>query len=483
MLNNYENYNMTNFFKTEVSLYPLYVSFTGHFVQASLEKNKLKNNKLNLFNIIGLIYKIIRDTLLNSLKNLIENHKTDVLFISRYRPKCNIDENRDYLFDEIIKLIGDEYSCNFISTSSLKKKYSHKEIGDFNILDNLSLEIIFKSLYISIRLLIAYKYLRIKTKNFNILYNLINFRRLFITCLKNHCLERYLNFFNPKIVVVNEDTTFKIKPKNFTGKWIVVQSAYRAEINNHLQNLWHSKFIREKEKMDLYCIGGSYFNNDNKYTVDKKNIVITGQPRFDSLFFSNSKRNKFNFKKKFNTDDLNIIWATQTHGLNKFENEKNLFAMRDLLNNIHNINLLIKLHPAEPQKNTIYSKLEENFKNCIIINNKHPLSNLSNLLTCSDILITKNSTIAIEACLMDMDIIIVDYLNKLDNTYIKDGVAIGAFNQVDVKYKVKELLSNNKKRKKLSANRKMMNYQYNYLNDGKACLRISNIIKELIENC
>ena len=105
----------------------------------------------------------------------------------------------------------------------------------------------------------------------------------------------------------------------------------------------------------------------------------------------NYLRNYYNIENQYI-----ILWTTQCHGLTMEENLINMRCIFNTLEKIDNVTLIIKQHPNEPKK---FSKL---LKRYIHRYNNHNIVLFPKdcdtfiLLNICDLLITKNSTTALE---------------------------------------------------------------------------------------
>ena len=157
-----------------------------------------------------------------------------------------------------------------------------------------------------------------------------------------------------------------------------------------------------------------------KMGYPKKTIRVTGQPRYDFLAYSDEifdmeriiEEYRLPKNKRF------IIWTTQTHGLSKQENIRNvqeiLRAMKVLKNEYH---LIIKLHPGENQKAPLYKKYFGDKDFATIIGGK---ANTYELIYISDALITKHSTTGIEAIAMGKPILLTGFVKSVDLSLYTD---------------------------------------------------------------
>lgn len=226
------------------------------------------------------------------------------------------------------------------------------------------------------------------------------------------------------------------------------------------------------------AVSGYYY----KYLLTKvsgypeNSVVLTGQPRYDILYYADKIYDKKQvFKElKISPDKKLVLWTTQTHGFPLDENKKNISAVYNAIKSFRNIQLVIKLHPNENQKATLYKK-DRTFKP-LIMSGK---ANTYALLYACDLLITKHSTTAAEAIALNKPVIILNLSGMEDVVdYVKEGVATGVYNEKDLKQKIEQLLRNDAELRK---NRKRYVEKHLYKIDGKATERIVNLIKKTIK--
>ena len=102
--------------------------------------------------------------------------------------------------------------------------------------------------------------------------------------------------------------------------------------------------------------------------------------------------------------------------------------------------MVIKQHPIEGRRYTRF------IKECIAGHDlpvfllpKNSDTNL--LLLCCDLMVTKNSTTAIEALLLEKPVIVLNLSGEPDTVnYVKEGIAKGVYQEDDLLLSIKELL-------------------------------------------
>lgn len=410
-------------------------------------------------------------------KNHLEH--ADILFLSRYRPKKTSES--DYLFDRILSSLSNKYKCALATVNFLENHYSHQKVANYNLFDCMSFPIMTHAFFTGSVIYIKYKIMRshIKDVDKKIFDNAFTMGNLLRCCLLDLCLGRLFRKLTPKVIVSNDDLHTKIKPIGIDTKLIIVQSAL---ISEDIEK-WHSElfqiFVNETYKSDIFCVSGPFFKSiKERFCSDSKRIVVVGQPRFDDLINIKNAQ-KLNKKRGITQENKLFLWATQTHGLTADENKKNIRLMHRILSEMSDIKLIIKLHPAEDQTATPYKKLKSEFSNVEIFDGK---SDLYELLRSCDVLITKNSTIIIEAAILEKDIAIVDFSGTVSSTnYIKSGVAIAIYKEEEFLPTIKDMLYRKESKKKLAEFRKKFVYEHAYIQDGKASKRVADLIMQMIE--
>ena len=199
----------------------------------------------------------------------------------------------------------------------------------------------------------------------------------------------------------------------------------------------------------------------NTKIYNDSNLEVVGQPRTDLLI------NKLKF---FNSEEgnhkLRILYATQSiWDLTEEATQLFLEAIKDL----DNIEVLIKLHPAD----TYISFYEETVKrygltNVIITKDM----DIYDAIIWSDLIVSVHSTVVIEAAIINKPSICILLSNYNDQgNFVKNGLSIGASN----KEEMKNIISN-----RLYENPNLKDYVEDsfYKVDGKVSERILKVIEE-----
>jgi UDP-N-acetylglucosamine 2-epimerase len=208
-------------------------------------------------------------------------------------------------------------------------------------------------------------------------------------------------------------------------------------------------------------------------------VEITGSPKYDEISDIIEKQDKKQVLKEYSIEPKGrklVLWTTQCLGLTVEENIKNFKAMVSAADSLDML-VLIKQHPREELK---YDKMIEKYmlphpNIQLLPKNAHTLS----LINISDIVITKFSTTALETLAFDKELIILNLSNESDRiTYVKDGVAAGAYTDQQLIEVINQTLENKNDK---SEKRKDYLEKFLYKIDGQASKRIINEISKLLK--
>lgn len=206
----------------------------------------------------------------------------------------------------------------------------------------------------------------------------------------------------------------------------------------------------------------------------EESVSVLGQPRYDNLSFDKKlySIDKYLKKYKIPSNYKIILWTTQCHSLTFVENERTTHAIFKAIESLENIILIIKLHPADTLTHQkILNKISKSYNTNFLIVEKD--SDTFEHLYCCDLLITKNSTTALEALLFDKVLIVLNLSGENDVIdYVEKNVALGVYKEEDLKYAMECLL----KEDVLELSRKSYLKDHLYKFDGRSAFRISELI-------
>lgn len=233
---------------------------------------------------------------------------------------------------------------------------------------------------------------------------------------------------------------------------------------------------------NITAVYGSYHKDllTTYSAYPKEKIVVTGQPRYDVLFNMDGKYSKEKFISKYNINSKNkiILWTTQCHVISDKENKNNFKAMFETLQNLKDVTLIIKQHPGEGKKYTKMIKAAlKDYNLNIVITSKS--SDIYEQLYVCDVMVTKNSTTAMEAVALNKPVIVLNLSGETDVIgYVTEGVALGVYNERDLTPTIEKLLKDDSK---LAENRDQYIEKYLYKIDGKSTERIVQLIEKTLD--
>ena len=485
----------------DVASYPLIYYFMNYFIASRLYKKReyypsQKHLGFIKFNNINRLLK----TCFFYIKSSLEKNETlkiglDVLFFSRDRfIGINTEYGKiksDYLFWSVIHEINKnhpDWKVVMISTAD-KSLPPIDDIKSYSIIHYCTPMIFLKSVVSGTMIYLKWKLSRSKMSRYlkdneceyavSLFGDFFNPIRLFFLLIRDYSLQNVLKKTKTRVIMANDDV-LQLKPNNLEStKFIIMQSASIDEMNEGYKKMFLSSFPLDKLIADYFLVPGTKFKDMKKDAKDSERIMVTGQPRYDVLFYADKIYSKEKFLKeyKINPDLKIVLWATRCHGLSDEENKKNFRAVFKAMQDLKGTTLIIKQHPGEGEKYTkmIKDYLGENKISAVVM----PKSSdtYEQLFVC-DLMITKNSTTAMEAVALNKPVIILNLSGEPDSMeYVKEGVALGVYKNDDLKQVIEKLLEDDLE---LAKNRKRYIEKYLYKIDGKATDRVVKLIEEMI---
>lgn len=167
---------------------------------------------------------------------------------------------------------------------------------------------------------------------------------------------------------------------------------------------------------DKTCVYGNYEKNLLKTygSFPAEKIVVTGAPRYDSLFKKISKQNDDVFRRyRIPRGKKYLLWATQTHDKimsSSGENIVNAEAVFSQMSSMEGWYLIIKLHPGEDQKAKLYRKMSKKYGLKVTIIGRD--ADLYDILKVVDAVIIKNSTVGMEAIFAGKPVLLLNIVKS-----------------------------------------------------------------------
>ena len=143
------------------------------------------------------------------------------------------------------------------------------------------------------------------------------------------------------------------------------------------------------------------------------------------------------------------------------------------------VQIVVKLHPTFNRKyRQIVSAIaaEENIKVTITADY------FWELLAVSDLVIISESTVGLDAMVLDKPVVVVNLDRKSKfRDYVCRGAACEACSPEDIAPVVREVLNSERVRRELAKARKRFVYEYAYIQDGKASRRVAELIGQMMQ--
>ncbi|MEA3457752.1 MAG: CDP-glycerol glycerophosphotransferase family protein [Candidatus Thermoplasmatota archaeon] len=316
---------------------------------------------------------------------------------------------------------------------------------------------------------------------------LIAFRyHIFYAILFIELMKRAIDIENPDLILITCEYCMLGRAAVVAGKLkgVPTLAVQHGNISPHDIAYYHRTEEISDEIAPQYCpipckttVYSPYDKelllNIGHYPPDS--VVVTGSSRYDLLNHADKiyDKNKIFEDLGLDANKKMIVWTTQTHGLPPDENMRNISAVYGSINSLEDVQLVIKLHPGEDQRATLYKK-NKSIKP-VVVGGK---VDIYALLYACDLMITRHSTTATEAVILNKPVIVLNLSGKPDSVeYVKEGVALGAYNENDLKPAILKLLKNDAD---LAKSREKYIEKYLYKIDGKATERVISLIEEMI---
>jgi len=465
-----------NFFLTgnELKCYPNWYYLLNYLINSYNSSVKINNKRQN---IISRFLKIFIKSIKNSLQRG-KYDKIDLIFVSRRRfipvTILPIDTFSDYLFFNLIEEIHKKYPNIKMKLLIDEEPDCTLNIEAENIFNNYHFSDFIRSILYSIKYWFLGNYFHYKEYQNTPLSTIglfFQLKRLFSCSYYDFAYYNSFMKSGAKLIIANDDCLYlKPKLKNFNFKFYSVQSASMIPELEKINKFFIEYFGDESNKADIFFCTGKYFQELKKYSLTSKKVIISGQTRYDHLTKKYFSKDELYKKYNINNERKILLWATQTHGNDNEENIRMILAFNQAVRDIENVQIIIKLHPGEDQTAILYKKYSD-FRPLIFGKE----ADTNELLYISDIMVTKNSTTAMEAVVLDVPIIILNLSGEPDIVnYVKEGVALGAYNEKEFSEEIKYFLNN---RNLLQANREKFIEKYLNRVDGGASQRIIDNIE------
>jgi glycosyltransferase involved in cell wall biosynthesis len=250
--------------------------------------------------------------------------------------------------------------------------------------------------------------------------------------------------------------------------------------------IWARKFVsgRAIDRLwDVACVAGpaskALFLRSG---IPEDAIVVTGQPRYDSLVNMGTPKEKNSVVEYLGLDKGTPVVAVATQPFV----EDGLWTAAQRARFLKLVvaavleaggQPLIKLHPREKEV-AVYRSLLSTLTNTRVPIVKDEVD-LATVLTACDALLTVRSTIGLEAMMLGLPVIafeerVTDKTDALD--YVQYGAAVGVYSEKELAPSIAAVLFDPKTRAGLAEASERYVYDHAYLQDGLAAARVASVI-------
>ncbi|MFC2004691.1 UDP-N-acetylglucosamine 2-epimerase [Chloroflexota bacterium] len=287
-------------------------------------------------------------------------------------------------------------------------------------------------------------------------------------------LERFINNISPDIVCVMPHDHFlqqiasTLAKKRYNIPTLACSAAWETNTTSSFRNHLHAdKLATSGEKMrHMYLESG----------LEPERVVATGIAHFDGLFNRDKgKDRQILLNHGIDPDKQFIIFATDVLPMN--EAESMLAGVIDAIQKIKDIHLVVKVHPREEVGpfQTIVERYH--IPSLQVVKD----IDLYALLCNCQLVITKGSTVALEAMMIGKPVIILDLGGvSVAVPYLNEGAAIGIYREQDIEEAILKILYDEESRRRLKADRDKFVRNWAHEPDGRASERIVMLMKEMI---
>lgn len=308
----------------------------------------------------------------------------------------------------------------------------------------------------------------------------------------NSIVEHMIKIEHPTLLVLTDEQTGGRGWLNLGKKYdLPTIGIQHGVITEHPAYTYHEDVLKSESIISMSCpiptktlVWGKsdYDLLVNEGFYPKESVIVTGNPRYDSLGKAIEMFSRDEFCKQYNIVCNNklILWVTQSHGFGMKANHLYLMEVLGVLSSLTDAILIIKQHPSE---GSIYTNIIQQYihdyhlDNRVIIPDK--LANTTEMVYVSDVVILNNSTTGQEAVAFHKPLIVMDFSkNPKSSSYVNDGVGVGVYKKGSLKITLEEVLQ-----AKYDFSYKQNSYIKNHMYkiDGESSKRCADVIMSYLE--
>lgn len=287
-------------------------------------------------------------------------------------------------------------------------------------------------------------------------------------------LERLINITSPDIICLMPQDHFlqqiasTLAKEKYNIPTLACSAAWETGTASSFRRHLHAdKLATSGRKMrDMYITSG----------LEPERVFATGIAHFDLAFNRNREQDKqILLECAVDPGKSIIVFASDAFSIS--ETEETLIGVIDTVLKNEDMQLVVKVHPREEAEpfHTIAGRYHDPrirvFKDI----------DLYALLNNCELLITKGSTVALEAMMIGKPVIIIDLSGKpIGVPYTEEGAAIGVYRYQDIEPAILKALYDEETRSSLKVQRDEFVRNWAGAPDGRASQRIVTLMKEMI---
>jgi hypothetical protein len=214
--------------------------------------------------------------------------------------------------------------------------------------------------------------------------------------------------------------------------------------------------------------------------VDPERLVVTGSPSFDHLFHKETSTlpSKEKLCALLGLDAEKKIYVLATEPILESDNERSVNCVLEAMKSVPQAQLIIKLHPAEGrQALQWYRNLVQasGLTSVVVVSDL----DIHSLLKHCDCLMTYDSTVGLEAMLLDKPVIIINPTGHPYRVpYVAHQAALGVHTEAEMLPAIQSI-GDPQVMGELLENARRFSYHYAYLPDGQAAKRVADLVMEV----
>lgn len=215
--------------------------------------------------------------------------------------------------------------------------------------------------------------------------------------------------------------------------------------------------------------------------IDSERIVVTGNPKFDKIYYSKNTSTKEMFCQKYGipSDKHVIVLLTQFWVEAKLwsiaERKQFVLAIVNAVIGLPNTQLIVKLHPPHENEHDYLEIVKGLPSRPIILK----YTSLPELLNACSLAITVSSTAALEAMALGKPVIIVDLFNQSGNSFFNGSGALFARIEQEILPAMRRALYDEQTKDEMAKSIENFVFKQAYLQDGQASKRIADLIMSM----